>query len=65
MLSSRIEAQTAGTQVLVSAAVAERAAHIAQLGPVRSVQLKGLPEPMGIRELLGVTAGCPGTTSER
>jgi len=55
--TARIEALTEGSQVLLSAALCSKVAYCVQVGPQRTVALKGLPEPMGVFELLGVDDG--------
>jgi len=53
-LTSRIEAQTLGAQVLVSAATVAAIGPVASLGPPRHVALKGAQATTTIHELLGV-----------
>jgi adenylate cyclase len=52
--TARIEALTVGTQTLISGELYARTRNLAEVGPRRSEELKGLPEPMEIYELLGV-----------
>ena len=52
--TARIEALTVGTQTLISGELYARTQGVAEVGPVRTEDLKGLPAPMEIYELLGV-----------
>ncbi|HEY7138918.1 MAG TPA: adenylate/guanylate cyclase domain-containing protein [Methylomirabilota bacterium] len=54
-LTGRIESLTLGPQVLLSEATLDRVRHLAQVGPGTRVTVKGVPEPVTVYELQGVT----------
>ncbi len=52
--TARIEALTVGTQTLISGELYSRTQNVAQVGPLRTESMKGLPAPMEVYALLGV-----------
>ncbi len=53
-VAARIEAATVGAQILVSAATWERLRGLAEAGPPIALPVKGLSEPLQVRELRGL-----------
>jgi hypothetical protein len=54
-LTGRIESLTIGAQVLLSAATLVRVRHVVTVGAGIQVAVKGVPEPVTVYELTGVT----------
>jgi adenylate cyclase len=54
-LTGRIESLTIGPQVLLSEATLGRVRHVVSVGPGIQVAVKGVPEPVTVYELTGVT----------
>ncbi len=52
--TARIEALTVGTQTLMSRALWDQVQEVVEVGEERVVELKGLPAPMGVVELVGI-----------
>ena len=58
-LTGRIESLTVGPQILLSEATLERVRHLVEVGPGKQVAVKGVPEPVTVYELRGVTGEEP------
>ena len=54
-LTGRIESLTIGPQILLSEATLGRVRHVVSVGPGIQVAVKGVPEPVTVYELTGVT----------
>jgi class 3 adenylate cyclase len=54
-LTGRIESLTVGPQVLISAATLDRVRDLVSVGPGTEVAVKGVPEPVTVYEVRGVT----------
>jgi adenylate cyclase len=58
-LTGRIESLTVGPQVLVSRATLDRVASLVMVGAGTEVAVKGVPEPVTVYEVRGVTGEAP------
>jgi class 3 adenylate cyclase len=58
-LTGRIESLTVGPQILLSEATLDRVRHLVSVGPGKQVAVKGVPEPVTVYELRGVTGEEP------
>ena len=54
-LAGRIESLTVGPQILLSEATLDRVRHLVSVGPGSQVAVKGVPEPVTVYALRGVT----------